>query len=74
VKYLGEAATEVRGFAAGHPSAILEPHQCRTTYRHFIEHHHWSSFHFHMGNSRRSKDFPFDAYLAELRGGISRSA
>ena len=71
-KYLGEAAYEVRGFHGGvHPSAILEPHQCpNAPYRHFIEHHHWSSFHFHMGNSRRSKTFPYLMHIsAELRGG-----
>jgi len=71
-KYLGEAAYEVRGFHGGvHPSAILEPHQCSNApYRHFIEHHHWSSFHFHMGNSRRSKTFPYLMHIsAELRGG-----
>src|SRR6266511_781261 len=71
-KYLGEAAYEVRGFHGGvHPSAILEPHQCpNAPYRHFIEHHHWSSFHFHMGNSRRSKTFPYLLHVsAELRGG-----
>jgi len=71
-KYLGEAAYEVRGFHGGvHPSAILEPHQClNAPYRHFIEHHHWSSFHFHMGNSRRSKDFPYLMHIsAEMRGG-----
>ena len=71
-KYLGEAAYEVRGFHGGvHPSAILEPHQCANApYRHFIEHHHWSSFHFHMGNSRRSKTFPYLLHVsAELRGG-----
>ena len=71
-KYLGDAAYEVRGFHGGvHPSAILEPHQCpNAPYRHFIEHHHWSSFHFHMGNSRRSKTFPYLMHIsAELRGG-----
>ncbi|HSE89172.1 MAG TPA: hypothetical protein VLJ79_23365 [Candidatus Binatia bacterium] len=71
-KYLGEAAYEVRGFHGGvHPSAMLEPHQCpNAPYRHFIEHHHWSSFHFHMGNSRRAKDFPYLMHIsAELRGG-----
>jgi len=71
-EYLGEAAYEVRGFHGGvHPSAMLEPHQCpNTPYRHFIEHHHWSSFHFHMGNSRRSKEFPYLMHIsAELRGG-----
>ena len=71
-KYLGDAAYEVRGFHGGvHPSAILEPHQCpNASYRHFIEHHHWSSFHFHMGNSRRSKTFPYLMHIsAELRGG-----
>jgi len=71
-EYLGEAAYEVRGFHGGvHPSAILEPHQCpNAPYRHFIEHHHWSSFHFHMGNSRRSKEFPYLMHIsAELRGG-----
>ena len=71
-KYLGEAASEVRGFHGGvHPSAILESHQCpNAPYRHFIEHHHWSSFHFHMGNSRRSKTFPYLLHVsAELRGG-----
>jgi len=71
-KYLGDAAYEVRGFHGGvHPSAILEPHQCSNApYRHFIEHHHWSSFHFHMGNSRRSKTFPYLMHIsAELRGG-----
>jgi hypothetical protein len=49
----------------------LEPHQCpNAPYRHFIEHHHWSSFHFHMGNSRRSKTFPYLMHIsAELRGG-----
>ena len=60
------AAYEVRGFHGGvHPSAILEPHQCpNAPYRHFIEHHHWSSFHFHMGNSRRSEGLSLlDAYL-----------
>ena len=71
-KYLGEAAYEVRGFHGGvHPSAMLEPHQCpNTPYRHFIEHHHWSSFHFHMGNSRRAEKFPYLLHVsAELRGG-----
>ena len=71
-EYWGEAAYEVRGFHGGvHPSAILEPHQCpNAPYRHFIEHHHWSSFHFHMGNSRRSKEFPYLMHIsAELRGG-----
>ena len=71
-KYLGDAAYEVRGFHGGvHPSAILEPHQCpNAAYRHFIEHHHWSSFHFHMGNSRRSKTFQYLMHIsAELRGG-----
>jgi len=71
-RYLGDAAYEVRGFHGGvHPSAILEPHQCANApYRHFIEHHHWSSFHFHMGNSRRSKTFPYLMHIsAELRGG-----
>jgi len=71
-KYLGDAAYEVRGFHGGvHPSAILEPHQCpNAPYRHFIEHHYWSSFHFHMGNSRRSKTFPYLMHIsAELRGG-----
>ena len=50
---------------------MLEPHQCpNAPYRHFIEHHHWSSFHFHMGNSRRSKDFPYLMHIsAEMRGG-----
>jgi len=71
-KYLGEAAYEVRGFHGGvHPSAILEPHQCpNEPYRHFIEHHHWSSFHFHMGNSRRAKEFPYLMHVSgEMRGG-----
>ena len=70
--YLGEAAYEVRGFHGGvHPSAILEPHQCpNASYRRFIEHHHWSSFHFHMGNSRRAKNFPYLMHVsAEMRGG-----
>ncbi|MGN6719646.1 MAG: hypothetical protein ACTHLX_19925 [Candidatus Binatia bacterium] len=70
--YLGESAYEVRGFHGGvHPSAILEPHQCpNAPYRHFIEHHHWSSFHFHMGNSMRTKDFPYLMHISgEMRGG-----
>ncbi len=74
-QYLGEAAYEVRGFHGGvHPSAILETYQCpNTPYRHFIEHHHWSSFHFHMGNSRRNKSFPYLMHIsAELRGGTLR--
>jgi hypothetical protein len=50
---------------------MLEPHQYpNAPYRHFIEHHHWSSLHFHMGNSRRSKTFPYLMHVsAELRGG-----
>src|SRR5258706_127388 len=70
-KYLGDAAYEVRGFHGGvHPSAILEPHQCpNAPYRHFIEHLHWSRLHFNMGNSRRSKTFPYLMHIsAELRG------
>ncbi|MGH7846122.1 MAG: hypothetical protein ACREQW_13265 [Candidatus Binatia bacterium] len=71
-KYIGEAAYEVRGFHGGvHPAAILEPHQCpNESYRHFVEHHHWSSFHFHMGNSRRTKEFPYLMHISgEMRGG-----
>ncbi len=74
-QYLGEAAYEVRGFHGGvHPSAILEPHQCpNTPYRHFVEHHHWSSFHFHMGNSRTTKTFPYLMHISgEMRGGSLR--
>lgn len=70
--FLGKAAYEVRGFHGGvHPSAMLEPHQCpNQPYRHFIEHHHWSSFHFHMGNSRSTKGFPYLMHIpGELRGG-----
>ena len=71
-KYLGEDATEVRGFHGGvHPSARIEPWQCpNESYRDFIEHHHWSSFHFHMGNSRRVPGFPYLMHVSgEMRGG-----
>ena len=71
-KYLGDDAYEVRGFHGGvHPSARIEPWQCpNEPYRDFIEHHHWSSFHFHMGNSRRVKGFPYLMHVSgELREG-----
>jgi hypothetical protein len=74
-RLLGDSAYEVRGFHGGvHPSARLASHQCPDKdYRSFIEHHHWSSFHVHLGNSRRSADFPYNMHISgELRGGSLR--
>ncbi len=71
-KYLGESAYEVRGFHGGvHPSAHIAPHECPDQlYRSFIEHHHWSSFHIHLGNSRPAAEFPYNLHISgELRGG-----
>ncbi len=71
-KHLGESAYEVRGFHGGvHPSAHIAPHMCPDQlYRSFIEHHHWSSFHVHLGNSHHSTEFPYNLHISgELRGG-----
>lgn len=72
---LRESAYEVRGFHGGvHPSALLAPHQCPDRdYLSFIEHHHWSSFHVHLGNSRGAAGFPYNMHISgELRGGSLR--
>jgi hypothetical protein len=54
-----------------HPTATLNPHQCpKVPYHYFVEYRQWNSFHIHMGNSRRSKTFPYLMHVsAELRGG-----
>jgi len=70
-EHLGEAAYEVRGVHGGvHPFAQVEEHQCPDpAYRDFIDHHHWSSQHVHLGNSQKSKDFGFNMHVtAEVRG------
>lgn len=74
-RFLGESAYEIRGFHGGvHPSARLAPHQCPDEdYRSFIGHHHWSSFHIHLGNSRHGTEFPYNMHISgELRGGSLR--
>ena len=71
-RYLGDAAYQMRGFHGGvHPWAQLAPHQCPDeSYRRLIEHHHWSSFHIHLGNSAPAREYPYHMHISgELRGG-----
>jgi hypothetical protein len=70
-KQLGDAAYQIRGVHGGvHPYARVSEHQCPDpTYRTFIEHHHWSSVHVHIGNSHLKADFPYNVHVtAEVRG------
>ena len=72
-KIVGEEdAYEIRGPHAGvHPSARVSPQQCPDEdYREFIASFHPSSIHMHLGQARRSHDFPFSLHPSpELRGG-----
>ena len=68
---LGEEAYRIRGVHGGvHPYAHVGPHQCPDeAYRTFIDHHHWSSVHVHLGNSQRKADFPYNMHVtAAMRG------
>jgi hypothetical protein len=68
---LGDDAYHIRGTHGGvHPYARVNELQCPDpAYRGFIEHHHWSSQHVHMGNSNRKADFPYHMHVtAEVRG------
>jgi len=68
---LGDDAYHIRGAHGGiHPYAHVSEVQCPDPgYRGFIEHHHWSSQHVHMGNSHHKADFPFHLHAtAEVRG------
>jgi len=70
-RFLGEAAYEIRGTHGGvHPYARVNEHQCPDPgYRDFIEHHHWSSTHVHLGNSQRTAEFPYNMHVtAEIHG------
>lgn len=73
--YLGEDAYLFAAIHGGvHPHARVEPHQCPDArYRAFIEHHHWGSFHFHVGNHRQVENMPYATHIsAEFRGGELR--
>lgn len=66
-----EDAYEVRGPHGGiHPAARVSPRQCPDEdYREFIASFHTSSIHMHLGQGRRSHDFPFSLHPSpELRG------
>lgn len=68
---LGDDAYHIRGTHGGvHPYAHVTRAQCPDDdYRNFIEHHHWSSQHVHLGNSQRNKEFPYNMHVtAEVRG------
>jgi leucyl aminopeptidase (aminopeptidase T) len=70
-KVLGEEAYRIRGTHGGvHPYARVSERQCPDDdYRNFIEHHHWSSQHVHLGNSHGNDDFPYNMHVtAEIRG------
>lgn len=72
---LGDDAYHIRGTHGGiHPYAHVTELQCPDAgYRDFIEHHHWSSQHVHLGNSHRTKDFPYNMHVtAEIRGATLR--
>jgi hypothetical protein len=74
-RYLGDAAYLFAAVHGGvHPSARVEPHQCPDAlYRRFIEHHHWGSFHFHVGDHRHHEGMPYGTHVsAEFRGGEFR--
>ncbi len=68
---LGDDVYHIRGTHGGiHPYAHLSDLQCPDAgYRDFIEHHHWSSQHVHLGNSHNKKEFPYHMHVtAEIRG------
>jgi hypothetical protein len=74
-KYVGHDAYLFAAIHGGvHPSARVTPHQCSDArYRAFVEHHHWGSFHFHVGNHRQMPNMPYATHItAEFRGGELR--
>lgn len=74
-QHLGDDAYLVRGVHGGlHPYARIPSHLCPDpVYREFIDHHHWSSLHVHLGQSRRAPGFPYNLHVsAELRGASLR--
>lgn len=74
-RYLGEEAYLFSAIHGGiHPSARVTPLQCPSPrYRAFVEHHHWGSFHFHVGNHRDVPGMPYATHIsAEFRGGELR--
>ena len=69
-RYLGDAGYRMRGFHGGvHPFAQVGRHLCpNDTYWRVIEHHHWSSFHIHLGDGPST--FPYRMHITgEYRGG-----
>lgn len=68
---LGDTVHEIAGFHGGvHPWAHVAPDRCpHAAYREFIEHHHSTSLHLHLGASPQSADYPYMLHVtAELRG------
>jgi hypothetical protein len=66
-----DVAYRVRGIHGGlHPHARITEHQCPDPmYRDFIEHHHWSSCHVHLGAHASAEVYPYNIHVtAEMRG------
>lgn len=68
---LGEGVLELGALHGGvHPCARVTPEECPDfTYREFIEHHHFTSLHLHLGVTPEGSSYPYMLHVtAELQG------